>query len=47
MKEIVNIFFLAGDKFMPKMYLKQLRFTNSASGPFIKNKERIKKQEKQ
>ena len=34
---------LAGDKFMPKMHLKQYRFTYSACGPFTKNKERIQK----
>ena len=28
---------------MPEMHLKQPRFTYSASGPFIKNKERIQK----
>ena len=43
MKEIVNIFLLAGDKFMPEMHLKQPRFTYSACGPFTKNKERIAK----
>ena len=43
MNEIVNKFLLARDKFMPKMHLRQPGFTNSACGPFIKNKERIKK----
>ena len=43
MKEIVNEFLLAGDKFMPKMHLKQTGFTYSACGPFTKNKERIQK----
>ena len=43
MNEIVNKFLLAGDKFMPEMYLKQPGFTYSACGPFIKNKERIQK----
>ena len=43
MNEIVNKFLLAGDKFMPKIYLKQPRFTDSASGPFSKNKEILKK----
>ena len=28
---------------MPKMHLKQLRFTYSACGPFTRNKERIEK----
>ena len=41
MNGIVNIFLLAGDKFMPEMHLKQPRFTYSASGPFTKNKKRI------
>ena len=40
MNEIVNKFYLAGDKFMPEMHLKQLGFINSACGPFTKkNKE--------
>ena len=41
--DIVNKFLLAGDKFMPEMYLKQPRFTYSACGPFSKNKEGIQK----
>ena len=43
MNEIVNKFLLARDKFMPEMYLKQPGFTQSACGPFTKNKERIQK----
>ena len=43
MKEIINKFLLAGDKFMPEMHLKQPRFTYSACGPFTKNKEGIQK----
>ena len=43
MNEIVNNFFLAGDKFMPEMHLKQPGFTYSTCGPFTKNKERIEK----
>ena len=43
MNEIVNNFLLAGDKFMPEMYVKQPGFTYSACGPFTKNKERIEK----
>ena len=43
MNEIVNKLFLAGDKFMPKMHLKQPGFTYSACNPFTKNKERIEK----
>ena len=42
MNTIVNKLLLAGDKFMPKMHLRQPGFTYSASGPFTKNKERIK-----
>ena len=41
--DIINRFLLAGDKFMPKMHLKQPQFTYSACGPFTKNKERIQK----
>ena len=43
MNEIVNKFLLVGDKFMPKMHLKQPGFNYSACGPFTKNKERIEK----
>ena len=43
MKEIVNRFLLAGDKFMPEMHLKQPGFTDSACGPFARNKHRIQK----
>ena len=42
MNEIVNNFFLARDKFIPEMHLKQPGFTYSACERFIKNKERIK-----
>ena len=42
MNTIVNNLLLAGDKFMSKMHLRQPGFTYSASGPFTKNKERIK-----
>ena len=38
MNKIANKFLLAGDKFTPKMHLKQPEFT---SGPFNKNKGRI------
>ena len=41
MNEIVNNFFLAGEKFMPEMHLKQPGFTLSVCGRFTKNKERI------
>ena len=43
MNEIVNNFLIAGDKFMSGMYLKQLKITYSACGPYTKNKERIQK----
>ena len=43
MNEIFNKFLLAGDKFMPEMYLRQPGFTYSVCGPFTKNKERIQK----
>ena len=43
MNEIVNKFLLAGNKFMPKMHLKQTGFTYSACGPFTRNTERIEK----
>ena len=41
MNEIVNKVLLTGDKFMPKMHLKQPRLTYSACGPFTSNKEKI------
>ena len=34
MKEIINKFLLAGDKFMPEMHLKQPELTYSACGTF-------------
>ena len=49
MNKMVKKFFIAGDKFMPEMHLKQLAvlgkpgFTYSACGPCTKNKERIQK----
>ena len=43
MNNIINKFLLAGDKFMPKMYLRQPQFVYSACGPFTRHKERIKK----
>ena len=41
MNAIVNMFLLAGDKFMPGMHLKPT-FTHSACGLITTNKERIK-----
>ena len=43
MNNIINKFLLAGDKFMPEMYLRQPQFTYSASGPFTKHQQRIQK----
>ena len=43
---IVNKVLLTGDKFIPKMHLKQPGFTYSACVPFTKNKKRIKKLKK-
>ena len=43
MNEVVNRFWLAGDKFMPEMHLRQIGFTYSACGLFTKNKERTQK----
>ena len=42
MNNIINKFLLAGDKFMPEMYLSQPQFFYSACGPFTRHKERIK-----
>ena len=42
MKNVINKFLLAGDKFMPEMHLRQPRFVYSACGPFTRHKERIK-----
>ena len=38
MNEIVNKYFLAGNKLMPEMHLKQHEFTYRACGTFSKNK---------
>ena len=43
MSNIINKYLLAGDKFLPKMHLRQPQFTYSACGPFAKSKERIQK----
>ena len=43
MNEIVNKFWLAEEKFMPEMHLKQPRFTDGACGSFSKNKKWIQK----
>ena len=43
MNNIIDKFLLVGDNFMPEMHLRQPGFTYGASGPFTKNRERIKK----
>ena len=43
MKNIINKFLLAGDKYMPEMHLRQPQFVYSTCGPFTRHKERIKK----
>ena len=43
MNEIVNKPLMVGDKFIPKIHLKQPGFTYSACGPFTRKKERIEK----
>ena len=43
MNNVINMFLLAGDKFMPEMHLRQPQFTYSACGPFTKHKQRIEK----
>ena len=39
MNKIVNKFLVAGDKFIPKMSLRERGFTYSACGPFTKKKQ--------
>ena len=44
MNETAKKFLLAGQKFIPELYLKQIGFAYSACGPFKKkSKERIEK----
>ena len=43
MNDIINKLFLAGDKFIPEMHLRQPEFTYSACGQFTKNKKRMQK----
>ena len=43
MNKIINKFLLTGDKFMPKLQLRQSGFTYSAWGHFTKHHQRIKK----
>ena len=42
MNDIINKFLLAGNKFMPKMHLRQPGFTYSACGPITKIKKEYK-----
>ena len=42
MNKTVNKFLLAGDKFMPKIHLKQPGFTDGACGPFPETKNELK-----
>ena len=46
MKEIVNQFSLAGDKFMPEMHLGHHGLTYSACGPFTKKTKKEYKNQK-
>ena len=39
MNNIINKFLLVGDKFMPKMHLRQPQFVFRACGPFTRHKE--------
>ena len=39
MNEVINKFLLAGDKFMPKMHLRQPEFTYNACGLFTKKRK--------
>ena len=43
MNKIVHKLLLAGDKFIPKLHLRQSGFTYSACGPFTKHHDRILK----
>ena len=43
MNNVINNFLLLGDKFMPKIHLRQPQFTYSACGPFTRHEERIQK----
>ena len=43
---MIKKFLLAGDKPMPEMYSRQPRLTYTACGTFAKNKENIKKTQK-
>ena len=42
MNQILNKFFITGDKFIPEMLLRQPGFTYSASRPFTKKRKNSK-----
>ena len=46
MNAIANQLFLEGNKFMPKIHLRQSCFTYSACGPFTKNKQQKQREKK-
>ena len=46
MNQTINKILLAVDKFMPEIHSRQPRFTYSACGPLVLNRERIKKLKK-
>ena len=43
MNKIVNKILLTGDRFIPKLHLRQPGFTYNACGPFTKHPERNQK----
>ena len=43
MNNTINMFLLAGDKFVPEIHLRQPQFTYSACEPFTKHEQRIQK----
>ena len=43
MNKILNKFLLAGDNFIPRLYLRQPRFTYIACGPFTTQRETIRR----
>ena len=47
MNDRVNKFLLPGYRLMPEMYLRQLKFTNSACGTFTKTMKEFKNLKKQ
>ena len=43
MIKVVDTLMFVGDRFLPKLYLRQPRFTYSVFGPFNKHREKIRK----